>query len=67
MYETSTVKLRFISASFFSLTRSKSSMQVKGMIPLSGPSLKLSMARPNSPKTRPTSHHTAAMASISVN
>jgi hypothetical protein len=70
MYETSTVKLRFESASFFNLTRSKSSMQVKGIIPLSGPSLKCprncQRVHQNSPENmRPTSHHTVAMASIS--
>ena len=40
MYETSTVNLTFGSASVFTLTRSNSSIQVKGIIPLSCPSLR---------------------------
>jgi hypothetical protein len=38
MYETSTVILMFESSDSFFTTRSKSSEQVRGMIPLSGPS-----------------------------
>ncbi len=39
IYDTSTTKLIFGSASFFELTRTNNSEQVKGIIPLSGPSV----------------------------
>ena len=46
MYETSTVNMTFGSALVFTLTRSNSSIQVKGIIPLSCPSLRGKISTP---------------------
>lgn len=60
MYETSTVKLTLESCAFFDSTRSNSSEQVKGMIPLSAPSMHQEGQRDVSARvgSRLTAHHT---------